>query len=405
MADPVTKVPAQADSAAMPSATAQSDDGWKVESASVSVEPAPADTTAKPTETLEKATSDEPEREAHEPAEVTPSASATEPAVKTKPKGAVTDRKKALTDDINRLTYEKRETEREVARLKAEAAALTRRPATEATPATRQTRPTKAALPPRPDHPEYKEFETDEDYNAAVAKWRTDDAAWLEARETALKTDITGGVEARLRTERAMQAARQAEEDTLARIDEVRVQHDDWDEKQPALANIVSPWADPERGVKAPFLSDVVQSSPESGEILYWAMSEPEAAQAFANLRPTRAMRDAVVESSSPLQLVQHFATPEGQREFAQLQAMHPIRLMQMVGALSARLAAASSGPASTAPHPITSAHPSAKPPVGTPRARTETGPAAPTTDFTDWMAQEDAKDNAARRRALWLTG
>ena len=111
MADPVTKVPAQADSAAMPSATAQSDDGWKVESASVSVEPAPADTTAKPTETLEKATSDEPEREAHEPAEVTPSASATEPAVKTKPKGAVTDRKKALTDDINRLTYEKRETE------------------------------------------------------------------------------------------------------------------------------------------------------------------------------------------------------------------------------------------------------------------------------------------------------
>jgi hypothetical protein len=146
-----------------------------------------------------------------------------------------------------------------------------------------------------------------------------------------------------------------------------------------------------------------VQQSDDPGEMLYWLMSDLDRARSLAELHPNRELRDAIVVASSPQQLLEHFATVEGRKDWEELKAMHPLRLNQALGALTTQLKAAPRDSAPAAPAPITAAVPSAKSPVGSPRARSApASSAAP--KFDDWMAEEDAKERAERLRAAGLS-
>src|SRR3990167_3910295 len=392
-------------STATPDAADAADGGWTVESNSVPVELAPEDTTAKAqgaTDAYGAAGNEKEgigdEEPAGSAAVAPPAASASTPA---KNKGkTLNERKASLTKEIDALTYRKHETDRQFQESAARLAKLrgelvegeSKLPGKgPAAPATA------VASVARPKHPKYQDFETDELYNAAVATWETADQQWLEARETALKTDITTGLDARLQREREMSAARVAQDELVGRLEAAREAHADWDEKAGVLADLRSSWVDPSSDLKTPFLSDIGQNTPDGPEFLYWLATHPTEAQALADLQPTQPLRDAIIIASSPHQLMEHFATLEGQREFQRLKGMHPGQMFQMVGALSARLAAAPGGPTAAAPHPITAAVPSAKPPVGAPRARTDSGSGASPGSFEEFMAAEDAKEKAAK--------
>ena len=373
------------------SATDAADGGWTVESHSAPSDLPPLDTTAA-TLNVERATApaevttDDPSQTK----EVTETAGAvaTPPAAKpAKHKPSLDERRKSLTTEIDTLTFTKHQTAREIAeaqteltRLRAERAALGAAPAETSTkPAEPPARPGPAA------RPRYRDFETDEDYETALGAWQT-------RRDEAMKADITQGLDARLERQRA-------EEVFVSRLSQAKQAHPDWDEKAETLKTVRSPWANPQ-GQAAPFLADVIQNDPDAGaEFLYRLGADPELAQAAATLQPTRPVRDAIVLSSSPTHLLAYFATPDGQRVFEQLKGMHPVRLHQAVGALSARVTAATSGPVVPVLHPMTGAVPSAKPPVGSPRARESTGSGTMSQSFEDWMAAEDAKDRASRVR------
>ena len=337
-----------------------------------------------------------------------------------------------LKHEVDTLTHQKHRTrteleadERRLADVRRELATLqghrdappAKEPATAAAPGREA-----AADAAMPAHPQYRDFETDEAYEAAVAKWRSEDVpAWQTARDAALEQRITSGVDSRLRGAGDHAAFREAVgrlEATKAAVIEA---HPDWDEKREVLSDLRSAWYDPRahKGTTTPFLSDLartllMQGNPEGGELLYWLGSDPDRAQAVADLHPgvirmtdgtlTSPLRDALLSAPSVIPLLDHFATDAGQREWAALKQMHPIRMNQAIGLLSARLAGASSGSPGR-PHPITSAHPSARPPAGTPGARGSGGGPGQKQSFEDWMQAEDAKELAARKRAAGLAG
>ena len=270
---------------------------------------------------------------------------------------------------------------------------------------------TSAAEAAMPEHPKYRDFETDEAYEAAVAKWRTEDVpTWQTAREQALEQRITQGVDSRFRGADSEAAQRAAERRVVSALQKVRDGKPDWNEKAANLKDVTSSWYDPEKhgDQTTPFLTDLARTRMAMGqedgaELLYFLAEDPDRAQVLADLLPNRPIRDAIVHAPSALVLLEHFATENGQRDFEALKQMHPIRANQAIGALSARLAGASSGSLAQ-PHPITQAHPSARPPAGTPGARGSGSPPGKQS-FEDWMKSEDDKELVARKRALGIAG
>lgn len=339
-------------------------------------------------------------------------------AVKPKPKKSTDShpRTAKLKHEIDTLTYQRREGERQLAELNRQ---IEGRRAAASRDAVLPT-PTKAAdaYVPMPTVPKYRDYATDEEYETAVGKYHTDLAAWQTDQQTQLEQRITAGVESRFRGAGDDAAFQQAVERLEATKAKVMASKPDWDEKRAALGSIQSAWYDPaSHGPEntTPFLTDLartlmMQGKDEGAELLYWLGSDPDRAQAVADLHPGvvrmrdgtvySPLRDALVHAPSVLPLLEHFATEDGQREFEALKQMHPLRINQAIGALSVRLAGASSG-SPAASHPITKAHPSARPPVGTPGARSIDTGTGKKPDFLTWKIDEDAKEILAQARAI----
>ena len=315
-----------------------------------------------------------------------------------------------LKHEVDTLTFQRREAERQLTELNRQIAE--RKTAAPTAPVAKVV---ETPAPAMPTVPKYRDFETDEAYEAAIGKYHTDLAAYhqttLSAATTKLRDEIAQGVESRFKgagEEAAFNTAVQRLQDTKAAVIATKP---DWDEKRDALVDIQSAWYDPASmgADKTPFLTDVARTllmdgNAEGGELLYWLGSDPDRAQAVADLLPTRPLRDAIVSAPSVIALLDHFATDAGQREFEALKQMHPIRMNQAIGLLSARLAGASSG-SPTVSHPITKARPSARPPAGTPGARAGESPPGKMPAFDDWMKAEDAKELAERKRAAGIAG
>jgi len=319
----------------------------------------------------------------------------------------------AETDRARReLTAARRELEdvqRQVRDAKAGQGAADVKPAAAATSATGKDGKAKIEPGAEPEHPKYRDFDTDEAYEEAAGKWRTDHAAWQQRRMDAMRQELSEGIESRFTTEeqRAQQTAAVARLGQT--VDAVRTSKADWNEKAAALKDLTSAWYDPKTcgEERTPFLNDLTRSrlmagDKAGGEILYWLGADLDRAQRLADLLPTRPLRDALVHtpSASIIPLLEHFATDDGAEEFEALKRMHPVAMMQAIGALHTRLQPAPSGPGAVV-HPVTKARPSARPQAGSPDARTDTGGsgAAPGQSFDDWMAAEDERERKERLR------
>lgn len=403
---------------------ADGDDGFTHESASVSFTPPPLDTTVgagtpepEPVEAAppEPVSDEEPPIvEEPPPAAATASLAAATPGAKPKKKGpTLTERTTQLKRDVDALTYSKHQAQRELDALTAQLAAR-RAELPEAPPvaAAKPARPAATADAPAdpgpmPQPPKYRDFATDEEFDAATVKWQTDVAAWQTARDTALEQRITGGLDSRLTAAEVQAAARRADAALAERITAAQAKHPDWAAKTAALRDLRSAWYDPAvhgPGSSTPFLSDLVQNHDADGaELLPWLGSDLARAQVLADLRPTRPLRDALVYAPSILPLLEYFATPDGVQAFEGLKGMHPLRMTHALGALSARLMAASRGPAPAA-HVMTKAVPPAKPPGGTLGAQGAGTPPA-NQSFDDWMAAEDRRELAERKRLAGISG
>lgn len=330
-------------------------------------------------------------------------------------KTPLTKRTTQLKHEVDALTHAKHKTKAELDAAERRLADLNREiTAREAKPAEKaQAEPGKGETAPlaMPKVPNYRDYATDEEHEAALAKYYTDLDAYHIDQQTRLEQRITAGVESRFRSvgdDAAMQAA---EERLVTTLESVRKDKADWQEKAEALKEITSSWYDPAAHKEAttPFLSDLAKSRlamglADGGELLYWLGSDPDRAQVVADLLPNRPIRDAIVHAPSVLPLLEYFATDEGQRAFEAMKQMHPLRVNQAIGALSVRLTGASSGSPAGA-HPITKARPSARPPAGTPGARGSGGAPPGKQSFDDWMAEEDAKDLAKRKQLAGIAG
>lgn len=418
-----------------------SDDGFSAESASVAFTTAPDDTTAG---------LDAGDKEAHrgETSEISASADGVndqtgeqdtagekaadeKPAAGAKPAGSaaqvakpgekgkkpnkpMTVRVDELKKDIDTLTHTKHKTtaeanalretldtaRRELAKVQKEIADA-RKGAAPAAAAV--AKPAADAAAAEPELPKYRDFDTDEAYEEALGKWRTASKEWHQKQIDAVRDDLTKGVEARFATE-AQKAQQGRELSTLMEtLEEVRNSKADWNERVATLKEIRSAWHnDPDN--PTPFLTDLTRSrlfrgDKEGAEVLYWLGEDASRAQRLADLLPNRPLRDALVHAPSVLPLLEHFATDDGAAEFDQLKRMHPIQMLQAVGALYSRLQPAPGGSGS-AVHPITKARPSAKPQAGTPDARGASGGGdAQSGSFDDWMKAEDAKELKERQQ------
>lgn len=339
-----------------------------------------------------------------------------QPASQPKPKTTKKDksldgRTVQLKHEVDVLTHAKHRTkseveaaERQLGDLKQQIAAheaKARGGAPAETPSQSQT----DSDPPMPAFPDYRTFATDEEYETAKGKYHADLMTWQRGHSERLEKRLTAGLESRFKDvgeETQFAAAVQRLEVTR---NKVRDSKPDWNEKAANLQELQSSWYDPTRhgDAKTPFLSDLTRTllmagNEEGGELLYWLGEDLDRAQALADLFPTRPIRDALLHASSVIPLLEHFATDEGAREFEALKQMHPVRVNQAIGALSVRLTSASSG-SLVKSHPITMAHPSARPPAGTPGARSTTVASAGKLKFDDWMTAEDARERKERER------
>lgn len=390
-------------------ATDTQDGGWSVESFSAPSDPPPADTTAEP-----RGIDNPPPAAAHpaegehegedddESAETVATAAPTrerdEATGQFKPAAAVPGKKsKSAQARIDEIRRQAGDADRRAAAAEQRAQDLAARlDAIEKAgrPAVADPAPAPAPVAAvMPEHPKYADFETDEAYQTAVGKWRTDVTAWQTAREERLKQDLTGTLDERLKKDRDT-ADRQAHETQVAaRMTAMRTAHPDFAEKIAANAETLSQ-------IQAPFLQDLITNTPDGAEFLYDLASAPDMAQALGALPlPTRPLADAVRQSPAVRMLMKHFATEIGREDFSRLRLLHPIDVIREVGKLEARLETAERGPAPVAVHSITNVVPPAKPPAGSPRARDSQSSGAPE-PFDEWMAAEDKRERDQKIRA-----
>lgn len=416
------------------------DDGFTIESASVPFTQAPEDTTLGAEEPPVKEPAQAAAVVARTDGEDSASAAAVSvgadagadgsAAVAAPPKGTKAARKPservaelrheidALTHTKHRTVEETRELEAKRETLRAEIVDLDKKKAAAAgtSPA-----PKAAAEDTEPEHPKYRDFGTDEEYETAVATWKTNHRGWSDRRLEALKKDITDGVEARFTSADQDVAQRTAMSTMVQTLTKVSAGLPDWDEKADALSAVRSSWFDPTRHigadgkpVYAPFLADLAQTlmmdgAEEGATLLHWLGTDPDRAQRLADLQPNKFVRDAIVHAPSVTPLLDFFASEEGAAEFERLNQMHPLRMNQALGALSLRLQPAPRGSGAAA-HPVTQARPSARPPVGSPGARVDPARQGASESqyqgIPGWMLDDETKDvqTSAKERGVTLT-
>ena len=424
------------DPAKEPAVGQAEDDGFIIESASVPFTQAPLDTTLSAEEPAKEpvAAVVAPARtdgedsasaaEAKTGAEPVAAAEAGAPAKGPKSRKP-SERVAELRHEIDTLTHTKhrtveetRELEAKRETLRAEIVDLDKKKAAAAgtSPA-----PTAAAEDTEPEHPKYRDFGTDEEYETAVATWKTNHRGWSDRRLEALKKDITDGVEARFTSADQDVAQRTAMSTMVQTLTKVSAGLPDWDEKADALSAVRSSWFDPTRHigadgkpVYAPFLADLAQTlmmdgAEEGATLLHWLGTDPDRAQRLADLQPNKFVRDAIVHAPSVTPLLDFFASEEGAAEFERLNQMHPLRMNQALGALSLRLQPAPRGSGAAA-HPVTQARPSARPPVGSPGARVDPARQGASESqyqgIPGWMLDDETKDvqTHAKERGVSLS-
>jgi hypothetical protein len=411
------------------------DGGWDVESHSAPSDPAPLDTTAASArvdssarppakvadaegegEEIEAAEGNEAEEGEEDGDHVSRSAdpNAAARARDDKTGQFVKPAKKASPKKrIGELTWQAKEAERRADRAAAENLSLRERlDALEKAgkPAAEPAKVAAVSTAEMPEPPNYPDFATDEEFKTAQTKWRAELAKWqderLEARTAAFRGEVTKDVDAKLTKSREEADLEKHQAAVLARIETAKAAHPDWNEKAPNLQAVESAWYDKERHGEArtPFLSDLVANNEQGPELLYWLMSNPEAAQIAADLFPSRPLRDALVHSPLAHKLIEYFTTEDGEKDFVRLRAAHPLRVAAEIGQLELRMETAARGPAPARVAPITAAVPPAKPPVGSQRARDPQGSANPTESFDSWMEAEDKREKADKLRAAGVS-
>lgn len=373
----------------------QADSGWSVESHSAETEPPPEDTT------LESLADEAHGEESATPATARPAQRAAAPATPAKGK-----KKQTFQERIDELYGQTKQKDRDlegatgrITALEAEIRALKTAPVKPAEPdattiaAAAAETARKAAEDAMPDPPRYVDYDSDEDYNKAVATWKTSVGAWTTKREARLREEINTGVDRKLSEREQAENARQRDAAIIGKIETMRQAHPDFLEKVEANAEVF-------KQIKHPFLHDLIINTPDGGEFLYDLADDPDVALALGSLPlPTRPLADAVRSTPAARQIMKYFATDEGRDAFMHLRTLHPIAVLREVGKLEARLESADRGSDTGARRPISNAVPPARPPVGSPRARAPQGSSGPPPPFEDWMAEEDAKEVAERRR------
>lgn len=387
------------------------DGGWTTESYSATSDPTPADTTAErplesPAEDIATGGGGEEEAGASEArvagdaasrAVVSPAREGAQPVVAAKKKSP------SVQARIDAATFKQREAERREAAAHAELAGLRKRlderehpaPPAVAAPAVPDT----AAGPQTPTHPKYLDYESDEAFQEAVGQWHADMGAWQRAHDTALTTEFSSTLDARLAEERHRQ---EEEAETVAAEHRLRAVG----EAHPDLGALIEANKETFAAITSPFLQDMIVHAETGADLLWDFATEPDVAVALGDLPlPTRALAHAVRSSSMTRPLVLYFATPEGRDDFLRLRGMPPDRVFREIGKLEARLEAAVRGPVPGVRHSITSAIPPAKPPVGSPRVTATAGATAGGTPFSfdAWMADEDHKERADKYRQLGI--
>lgn len=409
-------------SAAAPDADA-GDGDFTVESASVPFTSAPADTTM---EARSEAAPVREEPDPHAAAEGEESASATaKPAAKAaatakpaagKPK-TLAGRRDVLQGDVDRLTATRTKAQRELDELNQKIAESRRalesgqpadkKPAAAATAtkptATASDKKAAATTEAMPQPPKYRDFDTDDAYDEAYGKWQQDMAAWNQAQVSAVETRLRETVEARFGKADEERSVEVQDRAFATRLTAAKEAHADWAEVAENVKELRSSWFDPEKhgDIETPFLSELAYyNEGDGGEVPYFVGSQDdETRQILADLLPSKALRDALVLAPSVTPLLAHFVTPEGQREWEAMRRMHPVRVAQAIGALHARLVTAEEGSsAPAARHTTTHATAPAKLPVARAGAKPAAQPARKKS-FDEWMAEEDAADQAKSKQ------
>ncbi len=397
------------------------DGGWAIESASAPPVLNPDDTTAAPIAAEGAAAAaaaplvddtaqgdDDDGTPAPESAASAAAGTAAGPAVAATPAQKKAKAKESAQQRIDRATFNQREAERREQAQARENADLRRRleaierTGTKPTPRAGEPAPSdgQPAADPMPEHPKYVDFDTEEAFQAGVAKWRTDMAGWQSRQTERLKADITKGLETRLAEDRADVERTAHEAGLAARIRAAAAKQSDFTESVEANSELLASIT----REQTPFIFDVIENTADGAEFYTEDLvRSPELVTALRELPlPTRALAHAVRRSPASRALMKHFATEHGRKDFMHLrQIQDPGEVFLAVGALQVSLASAGRGPVAGI-HPITNAAPPAKPPAGSPRAREPEPGSNATGSFEDWMKAEDARDAAERQR---LTG
>jgi len=246
-------------------------------------------------------------------------------------------------------------------------------------------------LPPRP---KLSAFDTEAEYEAALETWTT---AAFQRREEALRATLSTELRAEIDV-REQTARSQAMWEV--KFNAMRTAHPDFAEKAAAAKAVTSQ-------IKNPFVQDLVVTSPGGAELLYRLVDDLEFAQAVAELPlpQSRALRDALVSVPAPYPLFDYLTTPAGREVYDRMRTLPPVQGVLELGRVLAGLGAADARGSAPPVHDITQAVPSARPPAGSPRARSSGAGAGSEEpfDFGAWVESENKAEDTKRARALGL--
>ena len=226
-------------------------------------------------------------------------------------------------------------------------------------------------LPPRP---KLSAFDTEAEYEAALETWTT---AAFQKREKALRASLS--TELRAEIDVREQTARTAAVWEV-KFNAMRAAHPDFVEKAAAAKAVTSQ-------IKNPFVQDLVVTSPGGAELLYRLVED---------------LRDALVSVPAPYPLFDYLTTPKGREVYERIRTLPPVEGVLELGRVLAGLGAAEARGSALPVHDITQAIPSARPPAGSPRARSHgsgAGGSEEPFDFAAWVESENKADDLKRAR------
>lgn len=221
---------------------------------------------------------------------------------------------------IHATTRELRETERRRDAIREETERLARPPA--------QAPPADAPSA----RPRWKAYE---DAGKSYIEYEEDLAKWDESRDQRNQAIV----EQRFREQQQADQQRREHAAYLARCDDSRAKHPDWDETITSNMSTVP---------QTPFLVAMVKAHPKGADIFYEWGKNPDIARAWAaydsnpDARPTRPILSALYKSAQPSAMLEHLALhPE---EYRRLTTMDSDSALMALGQLETVLAGAKNG-------------------------------------------------------------